>query len=309
MFREPGPPSATSEADGPRAIEADASGSSLLARVHAALPRFLGKDIRVDDTGGDHILLIVDERYAFRFPRAEMHNLDLELETLKHLQGRTTLRTPVYDYVDPYGRFAGYRLIEGYPLTGERFHRMPAVIQRTIIYQLTSFLTVLHAMDPSAIAPHLHWPRAWGAVEYADRLTERLPLIGARYPALATSITNFIDAYRLDRSPAMAVVHGDFVTDHILLEDGAEHLAGIIDFGDVGLGDPALDFAGCWAYGRGPMVSLIGRYGSTDGGMLNRSRNHFTRRRIDRLFEQLSEGGAADIIEQTVSELTALLGR
>ena len=58
---------------------------------------FRGQDMRVDDTGGDHILLIVDEQYAFRFPRAGMHSLDLELKTLKHLQARTTLRTPVYE--------------------------------------------------------------------------------------------------------------------------------------------------------------------------------------------------------------------
>ena len=143
----------------------------------------------------------------------------------------------------------------------------------------------------------------------ADRLTERLPLIGARYPALASSIAEFIEAYRVDRPLATVVLHGDLVTDHILVEDGTQHLAGIIDFGDVGLGDPALDLAGCWTYGHGPMVRLIECYGSSDGGMLNRSRNHFVRRRIDLLFEQLSEGRAADTIGQTVSELTALLGR
>ncbi len=265
--------------------------------------------MRVDDTGGDHILLIVDEQYAFRFPRAGMHSLDLELETLKHLQARTTLRTPVYDYVDPDGRFAGYRLIEGSPLTGERFAQLPVRIRHSVIDDVASFLTVLHAMAPSATAPLSHWPRAWGAVEYADRLTERLPLIGARYPALAASITDFIEEYRLSQSIGMVVVHGDLVTDHILVEDGAKHLAGIIDFGDVALGDPALDLAGCWDYGHGPMVRLIERYGSADGDLFNRSRNHFIRRRIDLLFEQLSEGGAADTIEQTVSELMALLGR
>lgn len=309
MFRELGPPSATNEADGTRAIEADGSGSSLLARVHVAFPGFSGQETRVDETGGDHILLIVNEQYAFRFPRAGMHSLDLELEMLKHLQARTTLRTPVYDYVDPDGRFAGYRLIEGSPLAGERFHHMPAMTQQALIDDVATFLTVLHAMEPSAIAPLSHWPRAWGALEYADRLTERLPLIGARYPTLSTSITDFIEEYRLSQSTGMVVVHGDLVTDHILVEDGAKHLAGIIDFGDVALGDPALDLAGCWAYGHGVMVRLIERYGSADGDLFNRSRNHFIRRRIDLLFEQLSEGRASDIIKQTGSELTALLGR
>ncbi len=128
-------------------------------------------------------------------------------------------------------------------------------------------------------------------------------------PRSSASITDFIEEYRLSQSTGMVVVHGDLVTDHILVEDGAKHLAGIIDFGDVALGDPALDLAGCWDYGHGPMVRLIGRYGSADGGLFNRSRNHFIRRRIDLLFEQLSEGRAADTNRAAVSELSALLGR
>ena len=142
MFREPSPLSATSEADGTRAMGTDKTGSSLLAKVHAAFPGFCGTAMRVDDTGGDHILLIVDEQYAFRFPRVGMHSLDLELEILKRLQARTTLRTPVYDYVDPHDRFAGYRLIEGSPLTGKRFARLPASIQHTVIDDVASFLAV-----------------------------------------------------------------------------------------------------------------------------------------------------------------------
>ena len=266
MFREPGPPSATSEADGTRVIEADGSGSSLLARVHVAFPGFRGQDMRVDDTGGDHILLIVDEQYAFRFPRAGMHSLDLELETMKHLQARTTLRTPVYDYVDPDGRFAGYRLIGGSPLTGERLHHMPAMTQQALIDDVATFLAVLHAMVPSAIAPLSHWPRAWGALEYAGRITERLPLIGARYPTLSTSIADFSDAYRL-RSALWRrfSLHGDLVTDHILVEDGAEHLAGIIDFGDVATRRSGARFGGmlglrAWTNGPLDPTLRLGRW-------------------------------------------------
>ena len=38
--------------------------------------------------------------------------------------------------------------------------------------------------------------------------------------------------------------HGDFGTGNILFDPESESIAGIIDFGDVGLGDPASDFAG-----------------------------------------------------------------
>jgi aminoglycoside 2''-phosphotransferase len=44
--------------------------------------------------------------------------------------------------------------------------------------------------------------------------------------------------------------HGDFGTGNILYDPGSLSITGIIDFGGVGLGDPAVDFAGLYiSYG------------------------------------------------------------
>lgn len=68
---------------------------------------------------------------------------------------------------------------------------------------------------------------------------------------------------RLDGLPAGTVVHGDLNHEHVLGRDGV--LTGVIDFGDLHLGDPAIDLA--WAlHDTSPEFAdaLAGVYGVTD---------------------------------------------
>ena len=113
---------------------------------------------------------------------------------------------------------------------------------------------------------------------------------------------------RLDRPERLAIVHGDLVGEHILVDLSGSRLAGIIDFGDVALGDPAQDLLGLWSYGADAVTRVIDGYdpGRNDPGLLRRSRNHFIRYRIDDLFECLDRGKLSDVPAQ-VAAIAALL--
>ena len=141
----------------------------------------------------------------------------------------------------------------------------------------------------------------WSAAEFAERgLSERLPLVARHAPSLAEPIRDFYDRYRHDHATYPVIVHGDLVPEHVLLNEPAERLAGIIDFGDVALGDPAQDFSGFWSYGEDAtsrLVELSG-LGQNEPGLRGRSRNHFVRYAIDRLFEKLSDGARNDAFGQ-----------
>jgi aminoglycoside phosphotransferase (APT) family kinase protein len=70
--------------------------------------------------------------------------------------------------------------------------------------------------------------------------------IGPRSRAwLDALVSDFLAAGGMDRAPRV-LTHGDIAGVHLLLEgDGSSGaLAGVIDFGDAALTDPALDFAG-----------------------------------------------------------------
>jgi aminoglycoside phosphotransferase (APT) family kinase protein len=85
------------------------------------------------------------------------------------------------------------------------------------------------------------------------------------------------------------VIHGDLTDDHILLSSTGA-LAGIIDFADAVLGDPARDFCYAWRYGEWVPEMIYERYQfKSDPGLLNRSRWHSLRFTIDDFFAALRD--------------------
>ncbi|MHB8529468.1 MAG: phosphotransferase, partial [Caulobacteraceae bacterium] len=99
--------------------------------------------------------------------------------------------------------------------------------------------------------------------------------------------------------PREVVTHGDLTDDHILLAPGGERLAGIIDFGDACLADPAHDFAFFFAWGEAGARELARLYdpGGEDGGLINRARRHYVRFRLETLRHKASAERAAIIAE------------
>ena len=295
-------------ADDARDLTAAAQSDQLAGFIEAAFPALhLGRR-RLEQSGGDHALLIVDEHFAFRFPRSGMHGLNLEIAVLERLQRRSPIPIPAYEYVDPAGRFAGYPFIKGTALTPVRFAALADHLQNDVLRTAAMFLTELHGLAASAIAPETDWPFTWAAADYTDRgLTTYLPSIVARSPVQASLVERFYITYREISPPQRVVIHGDLVVEHVLLDEQTEQLSGIIDFGDVALGDPAQDFLGFWAYGAdaaGKIVELY-RPAGADPTFLARSRQHFIRYRLDRIFEGMSRHDRP--MTEVAAEIDALL--
>ncbi|MDN4633657.1 aminoglycoside phosphotransferase family protein [Sphingomonas sp. PsM26] len=265
----------------------------LLGLVRKAFPQLTIQTSRLDQSGGDHVLLIVNDELAFRFPRAGMHDLRLEIEVLRQLRHRSSLQLPTYDYVDCDGRFGGYRFIEGVALTTERFGALGVARQTKVLADAAQFLIALHDLPQAEVAWSGDWPRTWSAAQFVDRfLAQRLPMLVEHAPQLASPLRAFYTDYRLDYPQHLVIVHGDLVGEHLMIDGAGSSLVGIIDFGDVALGDPAQDLLGFWNYGQDAVTRIVARYDpyGNDPGLLRRSHNHFIRYRIDCLFEALSLG-------------------
>ncbi|MGI4730858.1 MAG: phosphotransferase family protein [Janthinobacterium lividum] len=223
----------------------------LWQKVQRSFPDLTGFKFRLDESGGDHLVLIVDGARAFRFPRLGNHGSDLEIRVLRALARHAGIATPHYDIVDPDGQFASYFLIAGVPLTPAIFSALSAGKARVAIAEAVGLLKALHALNPRAVEPAGVCPRMWSAGQFADRLRDtRLPALASRAPELLPSIEAFLWRYRTDRAPRDVVLHGDLVSDHLLVDESTGRLTGIIDFGDVALGDPAHDLLGFWIYGE-----------------------------------------------------------
>ena len=286
--------------------------SVLAARVRAAFPDLGFKDAALNEKGEDHWVLVLDGRYVFRFPRHANHptGLTLELAVLDALRGGCALPMPEYRFVAPGAAFAGYEVIDGDELTPARFAMLDRKVQARILDQIAGFLSAIHRLDPAAIAPPEAWPHGgpWPE-EAADGRARRLGPIRSARPDLAPLVEAFYA--RLERRPSFGperVLHSDVTLDHLLLAPSGDRLAGVIDFGDVELGDPAYDFAYLWSYGDWAPGFVFDLYALKDQepGLLERSRWHFARYRVSRLGEAL-ERGWADAASEIAASLPALL--
>jgi aminoglycoside phosphotransferase (APT) family kinase protein len=183
--------------------------------------------LEIDD-GYDFEVAIVDEEWVFRFPRrAGVEGaLDVEIVLLPALAPVLPVEMPSFEHISRDPLFVGYRLIRGEPLVDEDADGVRA------------FLEALHALDPTGLPVERPvWVEAYReqCAEF-ERLV--LPLLDKDRRPEAKRL--FGEAETLvDFKPVL--LHADLGPEHLLVRDG--RLAGVIDWGDARLGDPALDYA------------------------------------------------------------------
>ena len=270
----------------------------LVARIRREFPDLRFAEATLNDLGEDHAVVMLDDRWVFRFPRTTQAAAlgAMERRLLARLGDASPTATPRYEYVSQAGDFGGYRLIAGRELTEAVFAALPRVARERVLTEIGDFLRVLHAMPSALVARPDASPPAEDAAWVADRHAERRSrLAEALGPALLDAADRFYRALPAAvATDHAAVIHGDFSEDHILLDPGEARLAGVIDFTDARLGDPAYDFAFLWAYGRWAPECVAGRYGAgaETAGVLARSFWWFTRYRVDQIWWSVS--GARD---------------
>ena len=287
--------------------------AQLVGRIRREFPDLAFAQATWNDTGEDHAVVLLDDRWVFRFPRTpEAAALGAaERRLLAALGAASPLAVPRYDHVSRAGDFGGYRMIAGQPLTEAAFAALPRVAQERVLGQIGDFLRVLHALPPELVAGG---PDAEGAAGFANRYAKRRQsLSGALGPDLLGVADRFYQA--LPSAVATrreAVIHRDFSEDHILLHPREGRLAGVIDFTDAALGDPAFDFASLWAHGRWAPERAARTYGAGAGAadMLARSLWWFTRYRVDQVWWSVSGVRAYDVprIRRELEGLFATLG-
>jgi aminoglycoside phosphotransferase (APT) family kinase protein len=180
------------------------------------------------DEGYDFVVALVDDAWIFRFPRREgvERTLELELELLPVISPELPVAVPSFEYVSREPLFVAYRTIRGEPLVDEDGDGVLA------------FLTALHTVDPSRLPVEPEdWVEAYEeqCAEFERRV---LPLLDVDRRSDARRL--FAEAQTLVGF-APALVHADLGPPHLLVRDG--RLAGVIDWSDARLGDPAIDYA------------------------------------------------------------------
>jgi aminoglycoside phosphotransferase (APT) family kinase protein len=180
------------------------------------------------DVGYDFEIVVVDDEWVFRFPRRAGVEaaLEVEIALLPAIAPVIPVDVPRFEHISRDPLFVGYRAIRGEPLVDE-----DAVGVR-------AFLEALHAFDPSGLpVERPDWVASYRAqCEEFERLV--IPLLDADLRQHARRL--FGDAESLvGFEPAL--VHADLGPEHLLVRGG--RLAGVIDWADARVGDPAIDYA------------------------------------------------------------------
>ena len=233
-------------------------------------PRFRGAVMEPLGIGWDNTVFAADREWVFRFPRRAIAVplVGREVAVLPVLGPRLPLPIPVPEYVawdggpDYPWPFWGARMVPGRELaeTG-----LPGDERVQAAAGAGRFLRALH--DPALVA-EVDLPR--DPLRRGDP-SSRADLARPRLEALADErvwepdpdVWALLDGAK-DVSPpgGVAVCHGDLHVRHLMVgEDGAA--AGVIDWGDTCLADPAIDLA--LAYGgfdgaaRAALLEAYGR--------------------------------------------------
>ena len=195
--------------------------------------------VRMDE-GWTHIVLEVNRKWIFRFVRDPSNTqLAVEQAFLPLFKGLAPLPIPEIRYSDT--NFIAYEKIEGVKFSEAIFKRLDRNERTKLAAALGDFLSCLHAVT----FEHRYLKTApFGGGDF----WEELWLVAA--PRLQTSARKRAKRYfqrELSRIGSAAypnvVTHSDFGTGNVLIDPARSKLTGVIDFGDISIGDPAADFA------------------------------------------------------------------
>ena len=210
--------------------------------LDAASARLLGE-------GWDNSVWIVEERWAFRFPRraVAIAGVQRELTVLPRLAPLLPVPIPAPVFVGrPSERFRwpffGAPLLSGSEPADADLSDEARIGLGTA---LGRFLRTLHAVELGTTLPLDPIRRADMPFRVA-RTREKLEL-AARIWRPAQSVEGFLaDAEQLSTTIAAPVLtHGDLHGRHLLVDDGV--LSGVIDWGDVCRSDAAIDLMLVWS--------------------------------------------------------------
>jgi aminoglycoside phosphotransferase (APT) family kinase protein len=164
------------------------------------------------------------------------------------------VKVPDYQFVWPGNKkhpqkLAGYRKITGIPLTAEVFDRKWT---RRLGEDIGRFITQLHSLRPPPRILALmrrYTLKSWKEAEpkyYRQARKLVYPLLDAETRARAEAFWSRYLEHFSKTDFELTLVHSDLTGGNMILDPLSGVLRGVIDWGWVMVGDPALDFMGAF---------------------------------------------------------------
>lgn len=260
----------------------------LTGKIRQEFPDLSFSEAQLVEEGLDNWVVILDDKWVFRFVRSEEYIKPFSREAwlLEEIRNKLPIEVPEYEYVSKEKDFGGYKMLKGDELSTEALKSLPEETKGKIAQELGEFLSALHSLPQEPAAKDHDWR---SPNYFSERYYQRRHAVFADNapPGLLEKLDKFFEEFVKIKYPQEKVVHTELWTRHILLSEGKTNISGIIDFGEMAVGDPACDFAGLWAYGEDFLKKVMEHYNQEkDDGFVERSRYYYVRYLIDRLYRK-----------------------
>ncbi|MSP63011.1 MAG: aminoglycoside phosphotransferase [Myxococcales bacterium] len=236
------------------------------------------------DEGWDSEAFEVAGTWLFRFPKraGSERALAVERALLPRLAPRLPVPIPAFAFIGhPSARFpfhfVGYHKLEGTSMLSVAARRI--AVER-IAPVLGAFLSELHAF-PIAEARLAGVADDDGSRSLARMREAAQPHLSfarrVASDALVNQCTRVLSDEAVVHTPSpltRCLCHNDLTEEHILLGSGGDTVTGIVDWGDLAIGDPTIDFAGLFHWLGEPLLrAVLPHYrGATDPALIPRAR-------------------------------------
>jgi aminoglycoside phosphotransferase (APT) family kinase protein len=216
--------------------------------------------------GMDSVAFEVNGRWVFRFPMrtAVERQLLVERALLPALATALPVAIPTFEFHGvPDGDFP--RHFEGYP----KLPGVPAVniewskIQfDAVARQLGEFLTALHRF-PASEAQRYGTEISRMEDHFDEVRVSALEVLPVVRRVASRDLIDRVQRYlqslhALAAAPwPLVLTHHDLHAEHVLLNETADRVTGVIDWGDVSIADPTVDFVGIFTWGGESLVRAV----------------------------------------------------
>ncbi len=224
--------------------------------IQEQFPKFARLTLQpVARQGHDNRTFRLGEEMSIRLPTAESYALKVpkEQELLPFLAPHLSLSIPSPLFMGKPSKYYPWPWSIYQWLPGKSANEFTAVednLLESIAYDLAQFLRELHRIDPShGPTPGLHnwWRGDHIRVYDAEARTYIAALSKVINSDQALDLWENAMATQWKKEPVW--IHGDMAYGNILLQEGK--LTGVIDFGGMGIGDPACDLVMAWTFFKG----------------------------------------------------------
>jgi aminoglycoside 2''-phosphotransferase len=248
---------------------------SARASIQNNFPMLTVKKISLAGEGMDSRSFFVNDTHVFRFPKfpSVAEDVKVEIALLPKLQTRVMLPIPQFEFVGTGSNgmlFVGYKKIVGTTLHA-LWHTVGVDVQERILHTLGSFLTDVHAF-PLQEAEQCGVPKHTSRRIYKGEFTrvagDIYPLVSAEVKKYLEELYNRFLADERNFAYTPSFLHADFGGGHIFCDEKSGDVNGIIDFGDIGIGDPDYDLMYLYGeFGWEFIVRFLGYYHREDSDL------------------------------------------